>query len=325
MRIKIEKCLIVFIIYILLANAVFSQNFPNKPLKLVVPYPPGGTTDLIGRAFASKLGKELRQQVIVDNKNGASGSLGTEIVAKSSPDGYTLGMSSVAPFAVNPACNPRVLYDPIRDFKPITEIASSPHVILVNKAFPAKNYTEFLALIKAAPGKYSYATAGTCGTGHMVGASFMYASHTQMLHIPYRGAGPAAIDVLANQVPVLIDGLPSTLGYIRNGSMRAIVIASPKRSETIPDVPTFAEVGLEEVSEPSWYGLVAPASTPDNVLKILSTASIKALKDPILLELFNTLGAIAGGTTPEEHGTQIKRTLERMRLLVKEQSIAPDN
>ena len=308
-----------------MASSVSAQNFPNRPLRFIIPYPPGGTTDLVGRAFAAQLGKVLGQQVIVDNRSGAAGSLGTDMVAKSARDGYTLGMSSIAPFAVNPACNPKIPYDPVKDFQAVTEIASSPHAILVNAAFPAKNYAEFLALIKASPGKYSFATAGTCGTGHMVGAGFMHASRTLMLHVPYRGAGPAAIDVLANQVPILIDGLPSTIGYIRNGSMRAILIASPKRSESVSDVPTFAEVGLEEVSDPSWYGLVVPAGTPDSTVKLLHEASVKALKDPVLLERFSQAGAVPGGTTPAQHGAQIKKSRDRMRLLVKIQNITPDS
>lgn len=306
-------------------GAACAQNFPERQIRFIVPYPPGGTTDLVARVFATYLSKVLGQPVVVDNRAGAAGSLGTEMVAKAAPDGYTLGLSSVAPFAVNPACNPKVPYDPVADFRPITEIASSPHAILVNSAFPAKNYAEFLALIKASPGKYSFATAGTCGTGHMVGAGFMHSSQTKLLHVPYRGAGPAANDVLANQVPILIDGLPSTLGYIKAGKMRAIVIASPKRSEVVPDVPTFAEVGLEEVSDPSWYGLVAPAGTPDAIVRRLYEASVTALKDPALLERLRAGGAIAGGTRPEQHAAQIRRARDRMRLLVKEQNITPDN
>jgi len=309
-----------------IASGAAAQSYPNKPIRFIIPYPPGGTTDFVGRAFATHLSKVLGQPVVVDNRGGAAGSLGTDLVAKAPPDGYTLGLSSVAPFAVNPACNPKVVpYNPVSDFRAITEIANSPHGILVNTAFPAKNFNEFLALIKASPGKYMYATAGTCGTGHMVGAGFEHATRTQMRHIPYRGAGPAAVDVVANQVPILIDGIPSTLPHIKTGKLKAMVIASAQRSEALPDVPTFAEVGLAEVGDPSWYGLVAPAKTPDAIVQKLYEAAVATLKDPALLEQFKASGAIAGGTSPEQHAAQIQRALERMRRLVKEQNITPEN
>lgn len=326
MSTKLLKRLVVSTLVAIAATSAVAQGYPKKPIRFVIPYPPGGTTDLVGRAFATHLSKILGQPVVVDNRGGAAGSLGTSLVANADPDGYTLGMSSVAPFAVNPACNPKMVpYNPEKDFTPITEIANSPHAILVNPAFPAKNFSEFMALIKASPKKYAYATAGTCGTGHMVGAGLEHATNTQMHHVPYRGAGPAAIDVLSSQVPILIDGLPSTLSHIRNGRLRGLVIASKNRSEAAPDIPTFAEVGLAEVGDPSWYGLVAPAKTPDDIVRKLYEASVAALKDPGLLAQFKNAGAIPGGTTPEQHAMQIKHSLERMRRLVKSQNIMPEN
>lgn len=302
-----------------------AQSFPDKPIRFVIPYPPGGTTDVVGRAFATQLSKLLGQPVVVDNRSGAAGSLGTEFVARAAPDGYTLGMSSVAPFAANPACNPKVPYDPVADFKPITELASSPHTFLVNASFPAKNYAEFLALIKASPGKYSIATGGTCSNGHMVVAGFMNATGTKLLHVPYRGAGPAIADVLANQVPIVVESLPSTTGHIKSGALRPIVIASSRRFDTIADVPTFAEVGIPEISEASWYGLVAPARTPDAIIRKLHEASVRALQDPGLMAQFAAAGAVIGATTPEQHAAQIRSARDRLRALVKAQNITPDN
>ncbi|HEY9278476.1 MAG TPA: tripartite tricarboxylate transporter substrate-binding protein [Eoetvoesiella sp.] len=310
----------------ILAAAAFSstalaQGYPNRALKLIIPFPPGGTTDLIGRAFADEIGKVMGQPVVVENKGGASGSIGAEAIARSPADGYTIGLSSASGFAIHPACNPKVSYDSIKDFAPITRLASSPHVMLVNPAFPAKNYQEFLAILKANPGKYEFATSGTCGSGHMLGEQFKLSTGVSMIHVPYRGAGPAANDVLANHVPILIDALPSATTHIKAGTLRPIVLASSKRAASVPDVPTFGDVGVNEANEAGWYGLVAPAGTPEAAIKAIHAAVLKALENPALLARLSAAGADPGGTLPSEHAAEIKNALTKMRALVKAQNI----
>lgn len=324
---KVKRSLIsgaLTLVFGLTASIVSAQAYPSKPIKLIIPFPPGGTTDLIGRAFAEEMGKVLGQPVIVENKGGASGSIGAEAIARSAPDGYTIGLSSASGFAIHPACNPKVSYSPIKDFAPITRLASSPHVMLVNPDLPVKNYQELLALIKANPGKYEYATSGTCGSGHMLGEQFKMFTGAQIVHVPYRGAGPAASDVMAGHVAILIDALPSASGHIKTGRLRPVVLASSKRVENLPDIPTFADVGIVEANEAGWYGLVAPAGTPKPIIEKLYGAVLTALKSPKLLERLRGAGADPGGTKPEEHAAEIERALGKMQALVKAQNIKPN-
>ena len=199
------------------ASVAHAQSFPTKPIRLIIPFAPGGTTDIVGRGVADQMSRILGQPVVVENRAGGGGSIGADAIAKAPPDGYTIGISTVSTMAVNPACNPKLSYDPIKDFKPITNVANVANVIAVNPNFPAKDYKEFLAVLKANPGKYSYASSGTCGFGHMLGEQFKVSTKTFMVHIPYRGAGPALNDVLAGQVPIMVDNLPSSMPYIKAG------------------------------------------------------------------------------------------------------------
>lgn len=301
--------------------AAQAQNFPTRPIKLIIPFPPGGATDIVGRGVADQMTKVLGQAVVVENRGGAGGSIGADAVAKAAPDGYTIGVSTVSTHAVNPACNPKLPYNPVKDFKPITNMANVANVISVNPNFPAKNYKEFIALLKANPGKYSYATSGTCGFGHMLGEQFKVATQTFMVHIPYRGAGPALNDVLAGQVPIMADNLPASMPHIKAGKLRPIVVAWNKRIDTLPDVPTFGELGLKDPNDPAWYGLVAPAGTPDDIIKILNDAAVKALQDKGLAERLRQAGAEPSGNSPAEHAAEIKKEFEKMQRLVKVQNI----
>jgi tripartite-type tricarboxylate transporter receptor subunit TctC len=305
----------------LLCGPALAGNYPTKPLRLIIPFPPGGTTDIIGRGVADQLARVLGQPVVVENKGGAGGSIGADAIAKAAPDGYTIGIATVSTHAVNPACNPKLSYDPLKDFKPITNLAIVANVIAVNPTFPARNYKEFVAALTANPGKYSFATSGTCGIGHMLGEAFKVLTKTQMVHVPYRGAGPALNDVLANQVPIMIDNLPSSMQFIKGGKLRPIVVAWNRRIDSLPDVPTFAEVGLKDANDPAWYGLVAPAGTPDDIIRKLNEASVKALKDPGLVDRFRGAGAEPIGNTPQQYAVEIKREFDKMRALVKQQHI----
>ncbi len=303
------------------ATAAQAQSYPTRPIKLIIPFPPGGATDIVGRGVADQMSKVLGQAVVVENRGGAGGSIGADAVAKAAPDGYTIGVSTVSTHAVNPACNPKLTYDPVKDFKPITNMANVANVIAVNPSFPAKNYKEFLALLKANPGKYSYATSGTCGFGHMLGEQFKVATKTFMVHIPYRGAGPALNDVLAGQVPIMADNLPASMPHIKAGKLRPIVVAWNKRIDTLPDVPTFGELGLKDPNDPAWYGLVAPAGTPDEIIKILNDAAVKALHDKGLADRLRQAGAEPSGNSPAAHAAEIKKEYDKMQRLVKVQNI----
>lgn len=298
-----------------------AQNFPTKPIKLIIPFPPGGTTDIVGRIVADKLGKELGQTVVVENKGGGGGSIGADAIAKAAPDGYTIGIATVSTHAVNAACNPKLPYDPIKDFIPITNLAHTPNVLTVNPKFPAKDFKEFLAYIKKNPGKVSYATSGTCGIAHMIGEQFKASTGTFILHIPYRGSGPALNDVLGGQVETMFDNLPSSAPYIQAGRLRALAVASSKRLDSMPNVPTFAELGLKQVNDPAWYGLVAPAKTPDDIIKKIHAAAVKVLAMPEVKERFKAGGAEPIGNTPTEFSLEIKAEYDKMRNLVKSQGI----
>lgn len=306
----------------LAAAPAAAQNYPVKPIRLIIPFPPGGTTDIVGRLVADQLGKQLGQPVVVENRGGGGGAIGASEVAKAAPDGYTLGVATVSTMAVNPACNPKLPYDSLKDFKPITNLAAVPNVVVVNPSkVPAKDMAEFLAQLKSKPGKLSFATSGTCGIGHMMGELFKVASGTYILHIPYRGAGPALNDVLAGQVEIMFDNLPSSVPHIQSGKLRALAVASPKRLDILPNVPTFAELKLDPVNDMAWYGLVAPAGTPDAVVAKVQEAAAKVLASPEMREKLRLQGATPVANSPAEFRKQIETERAKMVDLVKRQGI----
>jgi tripartite-type tricarboxylate transporter receptor subunit TctC len=307
------------------AASASAQSYPTKPIRLIIPFPPGGTTDLVGRVVADRLGRELGQPVIVENRGGGGGSIGATLMAKADPDGYTLGIATVSTHAVNPACNPDLPYDPIKDFVPITNLARTPNVLAVNPKFPAQNYKEFLAYVKKNPGKFGYATSGTCGIAHMLGEQFKSATGTFIIHVPYRGSGPALNDVLGGQVDMLFDNLPSSLPHIQAGKLRAIAVSWPKRLEALPNVPTFGELGLQQVNGPAWYGLVAPAKTPDDIIRKIHAAAVKVLALPEVKEKIRASGSETVGNTSAEYGAEIKTELHKMQDVVKKQGIKVNN
>jgi len=299
-----------------------AQNYPNKPIRLIIPFPPGGTTDIVGRLVADELGKQLGQAVVVENRGGGGGAIGAVEVARSAPDGYTLGIGTVSTMAVNPACNPKLPYKSPDDFAPITNLAAVPNVIAVNPSrVKAQNMDEFITWLKANPGRVSYASSGTCGIGHMMGELFKVTTGTFIVHIPYRGAGPALNDVLAGQVEVLFDNLPSSLPHIQGGRLRALAVAAPKRLDVLPNVPTLAEVNLAPVNDQVWYGLVAPAKTPDAIVQRLNEAAVKALAMPEIRDKLRLQGAAPVGNTPDQFRAQIISERDKMINLVKRQGI----
>lgn len=307
-----------------LAHSAQAQNWPNKVIKLQVPFAPGGTTDIIARAIADPLGKALGQPVIVENKAGGGGVVGAAETARAAADGHWLGMATVSTTAANPAINPRISYHPINDFSPIINIAATPNVIAVHPSFPARDYKGFVAELKKNPGKYSYATSGTGGIAHLQTELWKGLTGVFITHIPYRGAGPALNDVVAGQVPIIFDNLPSALNFIKEGRLVPIVVAAPQRLPQMPGVPTFKEVGLEPVNRMAYYGILGPKNLPREVVERINTATRKVLEEPTVRKHIEDTGSLIVANTPEQFGAQIKAEFDIYKQVVAQQKLRLD-
>jgi tripartite-type tricarboxylate transporter receptor subunit TctC len=301
-----------------------AQTYPTKPVKLVVPFAPGGTTDIVARVIAEPLGKALGQPVVIENKAGGGGVIGASETAKSAPDGYSLGMATVSTTAANPAINPKIPYNVATDFTPVINIAATPNIIAVHPSFPAKDFKGFLAEIKANPGKYSYASSGTGGIGHLQTELFKSLSQTFIIHIPYRGAGPALNDVVAGQVPIMFDNLPSALPFIQSGKLVPIVVAAPQRLAVLPQVPTFKEVGFEPVNRMAYYGILGPKGMPKEIVDKISSATRQVLQDPAVRKRIEDTGSLLVGNTPEQFAAQMKAEFEVYKKVVDTQKLRLD-
>jgi tripartite-type tricarboxylate transporter receptor subunit TctC len=304
------------------AASASAQSYPSRSVKVIVPFAPGGSTDIIARLISEPLSRELGQPVVVENVGGAAGALGTMQVKNANPDGYTLAIATVSTMIVYPATRAKPQYT-LDDFAPVTNIASMPNVMTVNKDFPAKDLRELIQVLKANPGKYSFGSSGIGSINHMLGESFRSAAGVKMIHVPYKGSGPAMQDMIGGQITSLFDQFPSSKPYIDSGRVRAIGVISPHR---IPgyDVMTMEEAGLEGFTDEAWYGLLAPGKVPPEVLARLTAAMKKVMAEPQLRERLEKIGARPVGNSPEELKAQIHGEIAHMKKLVQERNIQLD-
>ena len=307
-----------------LASGAWAQSYPTKPIRLVVPFPPGGATDILARAVAVKLTDTWGQPVVVDNRPGAGGNIGSELVAKAAPDGYTLEMGTVGTHAINASLYAKMPYDHVKDFAPVILVAGVPNVLVVNPSLPVNSVQELIAYAKANPGKLNFASSGSGTSIHLSGELFKVMAGVQMTHIPYKGSAPALQDLIGGQVQLMFDNLPPSLPQIKAGKLRALAVTSATRSPALPDTPTIAESGLPGYEASSWFGVLAPAGTPPAIIAKLNAEIGAWLATPEAKEKMLALGANAAGGTPEDFAKHIAAETAKWQKVVKESGAKVD-
>ena len=303
------------------AAPALAQGFPDKPLRLIAPFPPGGNVDIHARVLAAGLSEVFGQQVIVDNRAGAGGMIGAEAAAKAAPDGYTLVLGSNGSISIGPLLYPKVNYAPLRDFAPVTLLSISPMTFAVHPSIPAKNVKELVALAKAQPGKVTMATAGTGTSNHLAGELFMNMTGTRLIHVPYKGSGPALVDILGGQIDLIVDQVASSIAHIRAGKLRPLAVTTDKRAAVMPEVPTFDEAGLKGYEASTYAALLAPAGTPKEVVARLNAATLKVLANPATKERFAQMGAEPAPMSPEQFGAYLKNDITKWRRVISESNV----
>ena len=303
-----------------LAPQLAAQTYPSQPIKLIAPFPPGGSVDITARLIAEPMAGHLGTRILIDNRSGASGNIGMEAAARAKPDGYTLVLNTI-PLVTNQSLFDKLTWDPMRDFAPIGMVATSPHVLVVHNKVPASRLDELLQLARANPGKLSYASAGVGTTFHFCGEMFKDATHTFILHVPYRGGGPALVDTLAGQVDMSFPTLAAALPHVKAGTLRALAVTGTTRSALLPDVPTLQEAGVKDFQFTQWLALLAPAGTPPEVVTRLNTALGNALNSKEVRDKFEAQAFEAFITTPEEAGKFIASEAQRFSKLIKARGI----
>ena len=297
--------------------------YPDKPIKVVVPYPPGGGTDVIARIVQDRLRQELGQPLVIENRGGAAGSIGTELVAKAEPDGYTV-LFTLNSHTINPAIYSKLPFDTAKDFAPVATVASLPQILVAHPDFPAKSVKELIELAKAKPDAISYASVGNGSPGHLAGELFKLRTGTRMTHIPYRGGGPAVIDVMGGQVPLLWVSIPAAANYVKQGKLRPLAVSTLKRSKAFPDVPTVVEAGVADFEVDSWYAVFVPRSTPKEVIERWNAAINVAIREPDIQEKLLQQGSEGVGGTPDELGKQVASELVKWKKLATDANIKVD-
>ena len=305
-------------------GSAFAQTYPSKPIRLLVPFAPGGSTDLIARIVADPLGKALGQPVVVENKAGGGGVIGALEVSRAAPDGYTLGLATASSEATNPAINPAIAYKPLTDFTPVINMVATPNVLAIHPSFPAKDMAGFLKELRAKPGRYDYASSGTGGIGHLQMELFKQLNNTFVVHIPYAGAGPALRDTVGGQVPIIFDNLPSALPHIQGKRLVALAVAAPERVAELPDVPTFKELGMAPVNRPALYGIWGPKAMPAPLVAQLNAAVRKVLQDPAVIKRIEATGSRVVANSPSEFAAQLKAEYEVYKKVVDAQKLKLD-
>ena len=297
-----------------------AQDFPNKPIRLIVPFPAGGPNDIIARVVGQRMSELTKQPVLIDNRGGQAGVLGTDAVAKANPDGYTIGIVSASALVISPTME-KVPYDVNKDFAPVTLVVTVPEMLVVASNVPANNMAELIALAKAQPGKFNFASAGVGGLPHLAGELFKLTAKIDIVHVPYRGAAPAINDLLGQQVQMTFLDLPVLLPHIKAGTLRPIALGAPQRAPTAPDVPTTAEVGMPDILIENWYGMVAPAKTPDNIIAALNRIANEAMADPSVKEKLAAQGLTVAGDTPEHFRGYIEAETRKWARVIKDSGV----
>ncbi|MDB5804143.1 MAG: hypothetical protein JWN73_1465 [Betaproteobacteria bacterium] len=301
-----------------------AQAYPNKPIRLIVPFPPGGGNDVIGRAMAQKLTERFGQQVVVDNRAGANGIVGLQALMQSAPDGYTLGVGAAGPMAVNPSLYDKLPYDPVKDFTAISNMVNFPLLLVAHPSLPAKNVKELIALAKAKPGTIYFSSPGSGNSGHLAGELFNTMAGVKTVHVPYKGQGPALADLLAGQVQLLYSSIPSVMPHVQTGRLRALAIGSAKRIPSLSEVPTIAESGVPGYEAYSWVGMIGPAHMPRELTQRLSREVNDALKQKDFNDKLNSEGALPDGNTPEQFTVYIKAEIDKWGAVVRSANIKVD-
>lgn len=308
----------------LIALPALAQNYPNKPIKFITPYPPGGTTDILARLMGPSLQASLGQPMVIESRAGAGGNVGTDFVAKAPPDGYTILSGASGPLSINVTLFKNLPYDPTKDLAPIIHVASVPLILVVHPSFPAKSLKEFLEVLRAKPDGYSFASAGNGTPQHLSAELFKTTTNTKMVHVPYKGSGPAVNDLIGGQVPIAFESMIAVLQYVKSGRLRALAVTGPKRSPLLPDVPTVAEAGVPGYESLAWYGVMAPGGTPKPIIDRLNGAMGKALDTPELKQRLLELGSDNVHGTPEQFGAFIKSEIAKWGKVVKESGATVD-
>lgn len=308
---------IVAVIALLACVPVSAQNYPNRPIRFVVPFSPGGSTDTLARTLSLKLSDSLGQQVVVDNRAGANGNLGMEIVAKAQPDGYTIVLGYIANLGIGPSLYTKLPFDPVADFSPITQLAEAPNILVAHPSVPVKSFKELIAYAKANPKKLNYASASVASVGHLTGELLNGLAGIDMVHVPYKGSGQAVIDLLGGQVQLMFSGMSSVMSHVKAGKLRPLAVTGAKRSPAAPEVPTIAESGFPKFEATAWYGVLAPAKTPRPIVNRLHADIVKALALPDVKQRLESVGFEIVGGTPDAFAAYIKSEIPKWAKVVK--------